>query len=338
MNNELRNRTVTLVLIESDLKRAVAEAMEKSGILEKIGKNSRVALKPNLTYPYYKQGVTTSPKVIEAVVQILSERTNSLAIIETDGGYGAWTAIEAFEGHGIYALSDKFGCQVVNLCEEASEPLEFSARGRIRQLMMPTRLLHETDLLITMPVPKIHCMTGLTLSYKNQWGCVPDIMRLRRHYIFDEAILAINQRLQPAVLSDGIYFLDQNGPMQGVPVRMDMIIAASDTGSFDRYVSELMGYSWRRVRHLRLAAACGDMPINLDDITYNIPPDINRKHVFKLRRTIRNFIALVGFRSRFITWLGYESWFGRVVLHAVLYAIAGKPVSPVKENLKSNVQ
>ena len=322
------HRVVTLVGISSDIHLAVRTAMEGSGLLAQIGETSRVALKPNLTYPYYRPGVTTSPAVIEAVVRALSERTGSIAIVETDGGYGAWKATEAFQGHGLYALREKYGCKIVNLCDEASEPIEFTARGKVRQIRLPTRLLHETDLFITMPVPKIHCMTGLTLSYKNQWGCVPDTMRLRRHHIFDEAILAINQRLKPAVLGDGTYFLDQNGPMAGVPVKMDLIIAASDAGAFDRYVSELMGFPWRRVGHLRLAAARGDMPADLQEITFNVSPAQPGRHVFRLKRTFRNWIALWGFKSRFVTWLGYESWFGRVVLHLVLYAIAGRPVNP----------
>jgi len=330
MQSGQRQRTVHLVEIGSDLKHAVRTAMEHAGILARIGKGSRVALKPNLTYPYYRPGVTTSPAVIEAVVEILSERTNAVAIVETDGGYGAWKAVEAFHGHGIYALRERFGCQVINLCEEESEHIEFKARGRTRQVLLPKRLLHDTDLLITMPVPKIHCMTGLTLSYKNQWGCVPDTMRLRRHYIFDEAILAINQRLKPVVLGDGTYFLDQNGPMEGVSVAMNLIIGATDTGAFDRYVSELMGFPWRRVGHLRLAAALGDMPADLREISCNVPPGVARRQVFGLRRTARNWVALAGFKSRFLTWLGYESWFGRVVLHAVLYAIFGRPVKPMQ--------
>ena len=325
-------RTVNLVKIGSDLKGAVRTAMTEAGILARIRKNSRVALKPNLTYPYYRPGVTTAPAVIEAAVEILSERTNALAIVETDGGYGAWKATEAFQGHGVYAFRERFGCEVVNLCDEESEPIEFTARGRTRQVLLPTRLLRDTDLLITMPVPKIHCMTGLTLSYKNQWGCVPDTMRLRRHYIFDEAILAINQRLRPAVLADGTYFLDENGPMEGVPVEMNVIIGATDAGAFDRYVSELMGFPWRRVGHLRLAAARGDMPVNLSELTFNIAPDVARSHVFHLRRTARNWVALSGFKSRFLTWFGYESWFGRVVLHAALYGIFGRPVTPKQED------
>jgi uncharacterized protein (DUF362 family) len=330
MRGKSSARSVALVEVGADLLGAVRTAMEQSGILARVKSDSRVSLKPNLTYPYYKPGVTTSPAVMEAVVRVLLERTKNIAIVETDGGYGAWKAAEAFEGHGIYALGEQYGCRVVNLCEEPSERVEFVARGRGRQIALPTRLLHDTDVFITLPVPKIHCMTGLSLSYKNQWGCVPDTMRLRRHYIFDEAILAINQRLKPAVLSDGTVFLDKNGPMEGVPVQMGLVIGASDPGTFDRYVSELMGFSWRRVGHLRLAAAMGDMPTDLSEVVCSVPPRVAGGHVFRLDRTLRNWIALVGFRSRFVTWLGYESWLGRVVLHTLLYAVYGRAVTPMK--------
>ena len=321
-------RRVFVQKIENSLQEAIRESMNGAGLLGRLTSSSRVALKPNFTYPYYKPGVTTSPNVIRETVNILREYTAHIAVVETDGGYGAWQAIAAFAGHGLYEIRDEFGIEIVNLNDELRELISFRSGRKTHQLPLPTRLLHETDLFITMPVPKIHCMTGLTLSYKNQWGCVPDIMRLRRHYIFDDAIVAINRSLKPAVLADGTYFLDRNGPMDGNPIRMDMIIAATDAGAFDRYVAELMGISWRRVLHLRRAVELGDMPSDLKDIEYNVPPEEARAHTFGLQRTLRNYIALIGFKSRFITWLGYESWFGKVVLHGILYAIVGKPIKP----------
>jgi len=321
-------RRVFVQKIESVLEEAVLESMREAGLLERIIYSSRVVLKPNFTYPYYKPGVTTSPQVLLATVKVLREYTSHIAIVETDGGYGAWQAAEAFAGHGLYHLRDEFGVEIVNLNDEPRELITFRSGWRTHQLPLPTRLLHHTDLLITMPVPKIHCMTGVTLAYKNQWGCVPDIMRLRRHYIFDDAIVAINRALKPAVLADGTNFLDRNGPMDGDPIRMDLIIAATDAGAFDRYVAELMGISWRCVPHLRRAVELEDMPSDLKDIEYNVPPEEARTHIFRLQRTLRNYIALVGFKSRFVTWIGYESWFGKVVLHGILYAIAGKRVKP----------
>jgi len=321
---------VTLRPIRGDLRGAMRLALEQSGLLAQVSSTTRLALKPNFTYPYHRPGITTSPLVIREAISILREQTAHIAIVESDGGYGAWKAEEAFDGHGIYQLIAEFGIEVVNLCNAPWEMISFRSGWRDYRLPLPTRLLHETDVFISMPVPKIHAMTGLSLSYKNQWGCIPDSMRLRRHYIFNDAIVAINKALKPVVVADGTYFLDRHGPMEGDPVPMDLIIAAPNAGAFDRYVSELMGFPWQRVPHLRRAVALGDMPARLEDIAYNVPPSEARTHLFRLERTVRHWIALSGFRSRFLTWFGYESWFGRVVLHAILYAIVGKPVSPAR--------
>jgi uncharacterized protein (DUF362 family) len=333
-----KTRKVSLSPIGGDLRAAVRRSLEGAGILDRVAAGTRVALKPNFTYPYYKRGVTTSPQVIREVVLALRERTDRVALVETDGGYGAWQVAEAFKGHGMYELQKELGVEVVNLCEEPREPLRYRSRGMDLELPLPTRLLHDTDVFITMPVPKIHCMTGLTLSYKNQWGVVPDIMRLRRHYVFDDAIVAINRALRPAVLADGQFFLDRNGPMEGDPVAMGLIIGASDAGAFDRYVSQLMGWSWRDVPHLRRAVALGDMPEDLQELSFDVHPDAARTRSFRLERTPRNWIALAGFKSRFLTWFGYESWIGRGPLHTLLYAIAGKPVKPKPEEPAAEIR
>jgi uncharacterized protein (DUF362 family) len=319
---------VAVARVDGDPAPAIRRALEEAGILARVVAGARVALKPNFTYPVHRPGITTSPAILRALVSVLRERTSRIAIVESDGGYGVWTAPQAFEGHGVPELVRDFGVEAVNLCDEPREWLEFSCRGREHRLPLPVRLLRETDVFLTLPVPKIHAMTGLTLAFKNQWGCIPDVMRLRRHYIFDDAIVAIDRALRPAVLGDGTTFLDDNGPMDGTPVPMDLVIAADRAGAFDRYVAELMGFPWRRVSHLRRAAELGELPERLEEIRFETPPQAFRTREFRLRRSLRNWIALSGFKSRFLTWFGYESWFGRVVLHAILYAIVGRPERP----------
>ena len=313
---------------DRELADVIHEALTSCGLLAGVGPSTRIALKPNLTNPFYKPGVTTSPAVMRALGRVLRDYTPHVAFVESDGGYGAWRVEDAFAGHGLYELEKEIGVGVVSLHEGPREPIRFEVRGKRHEFPLPCRLLHETDLFITLPVPKIHCLAGLTLAHKNQWGCIPDAMRLRRHYMFDEAIVAINQALRPAVLGDGTYFLDVNGPMDGVPIAMGLVIAATDVGSFDRYVSELMGWSWRDVSHLRHAAKMGTMPTELRDIEMTAHPSTFRTRTFRLRRTLRNWIALAGFESRSLTWLGYESWFGREVLHRLLYLVAEPPPRP----------
>jgi uncharacterized protein (DUF362 family) len=321
----MSDRRVVVASSRSGLAPAIHGAATESGLLGRIRPDTRVALKPNFTYPRHKPGVTTSPEMIRETVRLLRQATSHVAIVESDGGYGSWSAQEAFHGHELHPLCEEFGVELVNLCDEPREIVRFESMGRETGLPLPTRLLHETDLFVTLPVPKIHSLTGVTLGYKNQWGCIPDTMRLRSHYVFNDGIVAINRSLRPMVLADGAYFLDRSGPLDGVPVRMDLIVGASDVGAFDRYVSDLMGFPWRRVAHLRHAARLGDMPARLEDISFNAEPAEWRTHTFRLRRTPRNWVALAGFNSRSLTWLGYESWFGRVVLHELFYAVIGRP-------------
>ena len=322
---QVTRRSVAAVRRGDGLDDAVRRVAEYCKILDGVHGDTRVSLKPNLTNPGYKPGVTTSPEVIEAMVRLLKQYTPHIAVVETDGGYGAYTANTAFKGHRLYDMQRQYSIEVVNLNDEAREQVSFKSRGRWRSLPLPTRLLHETDLFITMPVPKIHAMTMVSLAYKNQWGCIPDPMRLRRHYLFADAILAINRRLKPRVVADGTFFLDGNGPLEGEAIREDLIIAATDPGAFATYLCELMGISWRQAPHLHRAIRTGDMPENLERIDCNVAPNELSSRRYTLSRTFRNYIALSGFHSRWVTWLGYESWFGRVFLHAILYAIYGCP-------------
>ena len=64
-----------------DVAGAIHSAMEMIGLLERITETTRVALKPNFTYPYYKPGVTTSPVFIRETVRILRERTSHITIV-----------------------------------------------------------------------------------------------------------------------------------------------------------------------------------------------------------------------------------------------------------------
>ena len=317
-------RRVACVRTSSSLKQAIREALDWIRWRDVLFENARVAIKPNLTFPTYKPGVTTSPQVLRAFLEVLKERTDHIAVVETDGGYGAWRVADAFSGHGYDRICAELGVELVNLNEEPSEEIRFQSKGREWALPLPVRLLHRTDVFVTMPVPKVHAMTYLSLAYKNQWGCVPDPMRLRRHYLFNDAIVAINQALNPQiVLADGTYFLDRQGPMDGDAVPMNLIIAATDPGSFCLYVSKLMRMDWRKAPHLRRAVESGDMPTTLDDIEVNVHPEVVSTRRFHLQRSLRNYLVLPAFRSSYLTWLYYESWLG-LLAHRVLYALVGR--------------
>jgi uncharacterized protein (DUF362 family) len=286
---------------------------------------ARVFIKPNLTWPTHLPGVTTTPRAIEAVVAALRKRTPNICIGESDGGYHSYKAEDAFRGHGLYAMAEQYGARVLNLSTDVPEDVTSVVAGRQVTVTLPRTLLHETDVFITMPVPKVHVMTRVSLGFKNQWGCVPSTMRLREHPEFDYKIVAINRLLKPRVIFDGAYFLDQAGPMSGEPVRMDLLIAGDELGAADAVCCAVMGMDPGRVRHYQVARRAGLFPHSLDGIALNtsLEPFLGRR--FVMHRAFLDWLSLLGFRYGRVAWLFWESP-AADLFHKVLYSVRRNPL------------
>lgn len=303
----------------------VARCMDWLAWTELVPINARVSIKPNLTYPFYKPGVTTSPALLESVVKLLRTRTPHITIVESDGGSYAWPAQKAFEGHGIDHICARYGVRAVNLTESPREWAETDIQGRRIKVEMSRLLLRETDVFITMPVPKVHVMTRVSLGFKNQWGCLPDVKRLRNHSQFPYKVLAINKLLKPRLaIFDGTYFLNKTGPMEGEPVKMNLLIASDDAGAGSLACCEIMQIDPREATHLRLAMREGMMPSRIEDVTLNtqLAPFIGPR--FSLQRTWMHWLTLGVFKSRVATQLVYDSPFAKP-LHDLIYLVRGRP-------------
>ena len=87
----MKKQVVAATRINQDLNKAIYEALDLSGILGMIRSDSIVALKPNFTYPYHKPGITTSPKVLEQTIEIITadnSRESLLSRPREDMGHG----------------------------------------------------------------------------------------------------------------------------------------------------------------------------------------------------------------------------------------------------------
>src|SRR6185436_14372521 len=245
-------------------------------------------------------------------------------VVESDGGYGAWDCERALRGHGVHEMCAALGATAVHLTAAPRTALAVRRGGRILDIPFPRMLLDSIDAFVSLPVPKVHCMTGVSLAMKNQWGLVPDPMRLEHHHAFDEIVLEINRRLPAATaVVDGTYFLDENGPMEGRPLHKDLTIAASSIGECDRYLCALMGVDPMDVPHLRHAIAAGFVPARLDEVRFDAEQLQRLSYRAVLNRTPRQRLVRTFFHSRRLTRLMYTSAFGRG-LHRVYYRIVGK--------------
>lgn len=299
----------------------ISEGLAWVGLESIVERGAHVFIKPNLTWSEPIAGVTTSPEFIEAVLATLRARTPNIVIGESNGGYHSYQAEEAFRGHRVYEIAERYGTQVVNLSRMPVEQVEIVVGGREVSVELPSLLLHDVDVFVTLPVPKLHAMTWVSLAFKNQWGCQPNTMRLRDHSLFDKKIIAINRLVKPRLaVYDGTYFLDKNGPMHGEAVRMDLLIVANDIGAGDAVCCSLMQIDPGKVKHYRLARAEGMFPSSLEEITLYQSIEVFQTRAFKLDRSLVNWVALSAFNSRWLTYMLYESAFGDLA-HKILYTI-----------------
>lgn len=292
-------------------------------------KAKAVFIKPNLTYPNFKAGVTTRKDFVAALVGVLRNinTTTKIYIGEGEGGYNSFSMTDAMRDMGFYEIAESCrNVEIVNLSKLKNRKVELQANGKPYELMLPELFFKEIDFSITCPLPKVHCMTGITLSFKNQWGCLPDTMRLKNHYVFDEIIGQICDVLKfRYAFLDGKYGMDNNGPMMGDPVEANWFVASNSLGAFDRVVSGMMGFDWQRIGHLKMAEKYGFMP-GKDEIQIIGDPD-TLKRKFTLKRNFWNYPALAGFHSKYLTHLFYFSIWAKL-LHDVMYTFRKRPIEP----------
>lgn len=249
-------------ILENDL----AHGLEFIDWRSQAKSDSTVFVKPNFTYPYHKEGVTTSPELLRRLLELLKGRSRRVILGESDGGYHAFSADQAFEGHGMQEICRDTGTELLNLSKLARAEIQGIIQGRTVKTKVPKMLLEEVDCFVDVPVLKVHVMTGVTLSIKNLWGCHPDTMRCLEHKQLDHKLALMAKMLKPRlVVIDGTHALDGHGPMYGTPISTNLMICSDNPVLADSLGATIMGIPITKARHIMIASREGLGPINLEE-------------------------------------------------------------------------
>jgi uncharacterized protein (DUF362 family) len=287
---------------------------------KRLPSSPRVFIKPNLTFPTYRPGVMTSPDALEAAIVALQDYTADIWVGDSDsGGYNPFPMDEVYAATGIRDFAQRHGVKVVNLSKLPRAAFTFRAGGKERTIELPRLLTDEIDTLVTMPVPKVHTNTGVSLTFKNQWGCIPEPNdRLRLHPFFQETVVAVNRAVKAgSAIIDGRYGLNRSGPLQGDEVYLGWLAVASDIGSGARIGCELMRVRLDRIRHLRYAKKQGLIP-SLAGVELNTPVERFLGPRFAVQRRWTDYPGYAAFRSPWLAQIGYFSRWAQP-LHRLLY-------------------
>jgi uncharacterized protein (DUF362 family) len=311
-----------------ELARQFDDAALAIGLTERVRTVKTLFIKPNLTYPVYKKGVTTRVEFVRALTEALLRANPRLKIFigEGEGGYNSFSMSDAMHTMGFSRIADEHGqVEIINLSKVPTRTVELETLKGPYNIALPEVFFTEIDCSISCPLPKIHCMTTLTLSLKNLWGCLPDVMRLKNHYMFPHIVSQIYRLLKfEYAFLDGKYGLDSNGPMDGSVVEVNWFVASNSLGAFDASVSELMGFDWRKIPHLRVMGSYGCIPQRSDvEVIGELGP-LRRK--FHLKREFWSYPALAAFGSKHLTHFFYFSRYADL-MHDVMYTFRKRPIS-----------
>lgn len=311
--------------LTSDYLQHIQEGLSYLDIASKVKPGDSIFIKPNLTFPYYKEGVTTTPECIEQLVIALKDYSSNITIGEADGGgYNRFSMESVFEGMQIHAIAKRHNVKLVNLSKLPAENIHVEYYGREYAIPLPQLLLNDVNLFITVPVPKVHSNTRVSLSIKNQWGCIQEpSLRLALHPYFRKVVYEINKALNVRIsVVDGRYGLNRNGPMRGEPVKLGWIIMADNIQAADIVCCSLMGIDPLSVDYLRFYSNNELLP-SIENYQFNQNYSQFIGPRFYLKRELLDYPGYFAFRFRFLSYLAYHSPVAKI-LHKSLYLFREK--------------
>lgn len=295
---------VYLSKVKYDIHEKILEGLNWIDWREIIKSDSTVLVKPNFVWPEHLPGVTTTPEFLNKLLNILRDRCGHVIVGESNGQ--KFNVEKAFKNHKMYEICKNNGVELCNFSKMPSRFVEKEVGRKKVKIELPNIILDDIDVFITVPVLKTHVFTTVSISLKNQWGCIPDSMRLFYHPILNHGIVAINNIIKPRIsIVDGIHALNGNGPILGDPVKLNTIIVTNDIVAADSIGALIMGFSPQKIKHIKMAEKEGMGFINIEkiDLKGNLPKSAQ----FKVKLKLMDILGYISSSNNYIVKITYDS-------------------------------
>ena len=217
----------------------------------------RVLLKPNFVEFDPHTCINTDVAVVTAALEVF----RSLGAAEVKIGEGPGHRRDTFaiaELTRYRSEIPKFDDVFVDLNRDNVSAIRgFADRP---EFYFPNSVL-SADLIVSLAKMKTHHWAGATLSMKNLFGLVPGSIygwpKNELHYIgIATSIVELTRVFGPKsfALVDGITGMEGNGPIQGTPKAVGVMVMGSDLPAVDATCCRIMGIDPARVEYLQRVA------------------------------------------------------------------------------------
>jgi uncharacterized protein (DUF362 family) len=222
-------------------------------------KGKRVVLKPNLVEYHRDKVINTHPHLIAAVIELCRREEASEVIVAE--GPGHWRNVEYLvAASGLGDVLRHYKVPFVDLNHD--EPVKRINLGRLTKLehLYLSQTVASAEVLISLPKLKTHHWAVATLSLKNLFGTLPGICygwpKNELHWRgIDNSIVDIALTRTPDLaIVDGIVGMEGDGPLNGTPKDMGIIVMGTDLVAVDATCCRLMQLDPEKVGYLVLGS------------------------------------------------------------------------------------
>ncbi len=220
-------------------------------------KGKRVVLKPNLVEYHRDKVINTHPHVVAAAIE-LCRREGAAEVLVAEGP-GHWRNVEHLvAASGLGDVLRHYKIPFIDLNHD--EPVKTVNLGRLTKLehLYLSRTIATADVVISLPKLKTHHWAGATLSLKNLFGTLPGICygwpKNELHWRgIDNSIVDIAcTRTPDLAIVDAVVGMEGDGPLNGTPKPMGLIVMGCDLVAVDATCCRLMRLKAEMIPYLVL--------------------------------------------------------------------------------------
>lgn len=255
---------VALVYCDSYDTALVREQVRKGvdllgGIDQFVKPGEHILLKPNLLIgDPPEKCATTHPSVFHAIAELL---LSAGAVVSYGDSPGFGSPSSVAKKAGLADVADKLKIPLADFVEGDDV---FFEKGIQNKKFVIAKGVLAADGIISLPKLKTHGLQKFTGCIKNQFGCIPGLLKPEFHVKLPDAIqfaqmlVDLNQCVHPRLyIMDGIWAMEGNGPRGGIPKQMNILLMSADPIALDATVCRMFNLDPALVPTIKLGAEAG---------------------------------------------------------------------------------
>jgi len=322
---------VSVVQVENnDLDQSLRTALDYlGGIASIVPEGAKVLIKPNIVRPQSPPD-TTDPAIVQALINIIKQRNPS--VIWVGDGTGEGDTMTNFNLLGYSSIASIPGVELVDLNYGNIVDVPVPGGGYVFDSFKFNSKVVEADVFISLACMKTHSIAVVTLGMKNlvgiSAGSVYGVSNSANHWQLHNAAQEKNDTYLGGVIADlnsarkinltiidGRVAMEGEGPHDGDPVDLGLIIVGKDPVATDTVASTIMGFDAEKIPSLVLSAQKGLGTNDLHKIEVKGKTLEEVFHLFAPPEGFSSFLVVTGTQ-----FLMYE-WKALLFLPSIIFAL-----------------